>query len=77
MKVGNSVLMLSEASTAYPPGCSVNFAYVTDVYFVFPRRNLSRFVSHPRTGHASWVDRIGGFHDPFDNRWFVATRVTT
>jgi PhnB protein len=22
-----------------------------------------------------WGDRVGGFHDPFDNRWWVATRL--
>jgi PhnB protein len=23
-----------------------------------------------------WGDRVTGFHDPFENRWWVATRVT-
>jgi uncharacterized glyoxalase superfamily protein PhnB len=22
----------------------------------------------------TWGDRVGGFHDPRDNRWWVATR---
>ena len=22
-----------------------------------------------------WGDRVAGFHDPFDNRWWVATRI--
>ena len=35
VQVGDSVLMLSEASLAYPARPSVNFAYVTDVDFVF------------------------------------------
>jgi PhnB protein len=76
VQVGDSVLMLSEASSAYPPRPSVNFAYVTDVDSVFRAAISAGATAILEPVMQPWGDRIGGFHDPFDNRWWVATRVT-
>ena len=76
VQVGDSVLMLSEASSAYPPRPSVNFAYVTDVDSVFRAAISAGSTAILEPVMQPWGDRIGGFHDPFDNRWWVATRVT-
>ncbi len=73
VEIGDSVVMLSEASPAYPPRPSVNFAYVADVDAVF--RNALAGGANPilEPTVQPWGDRAAGFHDPFDNRWWVAT----
>lgn len=73
VQIGDSVLMLSEASTATPARPCVNFVYVEDVDSIF-RKALSagaKPIAEPTDW--PWGDRVGGFHDPFDNRWWVAT----
>lgn len=75
VEIGDSVIMLSEASPAYPPRPSVNFVYVADVDAVF-RKALARGATAILAPTMQpWGDRAAGFHDPFDNRWWVATRV--
>jgi PhnB protein len=70
--LGDSVLMLSEANEnrARP---SVVFAYVEDVDAVFQRARDAgaRHLRDPADW--PWGDRVAGFHDPCDNRWWVAT----
>ena len=76
VQIGDSVLMRSEASSAYPPRPSVNFAYVADVDSVFRAAISAGATTILELVMQPWGDRIGGFHDPFDNRWWVATRIT-
>ena len=73
VQIGDSVLMISEASTATPARPCVNFAYVEDVDNVF--RNALSAGATPIAEPTDWPwgDRVGGFYDPFDNRWWVAT----
>jgi PhnB protein len=73
VQIGDSVVMLSEASAETPARPSVNFAYVEDVDTVFQRALSAgaRPISEPTDW--PWGDRVGGFYDPFENRWWVAT----
>ncbi len=73
--IGDSVVMLSEATSDYPARPCVHFAYVDDVDAIFG--NALRAGARPivKPSEQSWGDRVGGFHDPFDNRWWVATHV--
>jgi PhnB protein len=75
VQVGDSVLMLSEGSAAYPSRPSVCFAYVADVDSVVQKAVAAgaKLILEPTD--QPWGDRVGGFHDPFDNRWWVATRL--
>lgn len=74
VEIGDSVVMLSEATSAYPPRQSVNFVYVPDVDAVFNRAVAAGAVPILEPTLQPWGDRVTGFHDPFENRWWVATR---
>lgn len=70
---GDSVLMLSEASES-PARPSVVFAYVEDVDVAFGRAVAAGATHLHEPKDWPWGDRVAGFHDPFDNRWWVATK---
>jgi uncharacterized glyoxalase superfamily protein PhnB len=69
--------MLSEATQTYPARPSVNFVYVADVDAVFDNAVGAGATPILRPTVQPWGDRAAGFHDPFDNRWWVATRIET
>ena len=75
VRIGDSVVMLSEATPDYPARPCVQYAYVDDVDEVFRKALLAgaRPIVEPST--QPWGDRVAGFHDPFDNRWWVATHI--
>ena len=73
VQIGDSVVMLSEATSAFPARPSVCFAYVADVDSTFRKALAAGAVSILEPSEQSWGDRVGGFHDPLDNRWWVAT----
>jgi PhnB protein len=76
VQIGDSVVMLSEATPAYPARASVNFTYVADVDAVFRSALAAGATPILEPTAQPWGDRVAGFHDPFDNRWWVATRLT-
>jgi uncharacterized glyoxalase superfamily protein PhnB len=69
---GDSVVMLSEASEN-PPRPSVVFAYVEDVDAAFGRAAAAGATDLREPKDWPWGDRVAGFHDPCDNRWWIAT----
>jgi PhnB protein len=74
VQIGDSVVMLSEASAAYPARPCVHYAYVLDVDAVFDRAMAAGASPILAPAEQTWGDRVGGFHDPCDNRWWVANR---
>ena len=76
VRIGDSLVMLSEASPDYPARPCVNFAYVDDVDAVFMKALRAGASAIIEPAEQPWGDRVGGFHDPFDNRWWVATHLT-
>lgn len=74
VRIGDSVVMLSQATTAYPSRPSVLFVYAADVDAVFRDAVAAGAKPILEPTEQPWGDRVGGFHDPFDNRWWVATR---
>jgi PhnB protein len=73
MQLGDSVVMFSEASRDHPARPSVNFVYVPDVDSVYRRAVTARATKLHEPQDWPWGDRVAGFHDPADNRWWVAT----
>jgi PhnB protein len=67
--------MLSNATSEFPARPRINFVYVDDVDSTFENgmRAGARPIAEP--SEQSWGDRVGGFHDPFDNRWWIATHL--
>jgi PhnB protein len=71
--VGDSHVMISDAEPEHPPRPSVSYAYVSDVDSVFTR-GMTAGATHPVAPEdRPWGDRVGGFTDPFENRWWIAT----
>ena len=71
--IGDSLVMISEASDRFPARPCVHFVYVDDVDLVVERA-VSRGAQalHSPTDQP-WGDRIGGIIDAFQNRWWIAT----
>jgi PhnB protein len=76
VRIGDSVVMLSEASEVYPARPCVLFAYTDDVDATYRAALVAGATTILEPTNQAWGDRVGGFHDPFDNRWWVATHLT-
>ena len=71
----HSLVMLSEATAEYPARPCVHFVYLDDVDAVFQKALRAGATPIIEPSEQPWGDRVGGFHDPFDNRWWVATHL--
>jgi len=72
-QLGNSVVMLSDASPDHPARPSVNYVYVPDVDAVYERAAAAGATNLRKSQEWPLGDRVTGFHDPANNRWQVAT----
>ena len=71
--IGDSIVMMSDSTPTNPARPAVTFVYVPEVDTVF-RRALERgCVSRLEPTVAPWGERVAGFADPWDNRWWVGT----
>jgi PhnB protein len=75
VQLGNSVIMLSEASPQHPARPSVNYVYVPDVDGVYKRAVAAGATQLRDPQDWPWGDRVAEFHDPAGDRWWVATCV--
>jgi uncharacterized glyoxalase superfamily protein PhnB len=75
VQLGNSVVMLSDASPDHPARPSVNYVYVPDVDGVYERAAAAGATNLRQPQDWPWGDRVAGFHDRADNRRWVATCV--
>ena len=75
VQIGDSVVMLSDATPDHPARPCVNFVYVVDVDAVYRKAVAAAASPIVDPSEQPWGDRVGGFHDPFDNRWWVASHV--
>jgi PhnB protein len=75
VRIGDSLVMLSEASEAYPSRPCAHFVYVPDVDATYRAALAAGATSILEPTEQSWGDRVCGFVDPFDNRWWVATHL--
>src|ERR671911_146905 len=73
VQLGNSVVMLSDASADDPARPSVNYVYVPDVDSVYRRAVAAGAANLREPQDWPWGDRVAGFDDPAANRWWVAT----
>jgi uncharacterized glyoxalase superfamily protein PhnB len=73
VRIGDSIVMMSDATASNPGRPSVAFVYVPDVDEVY-RRAIDRGCT-PRLVPTvqPWGDRVAGFTDRWDNRWWVGT----
>jgi PhnB protein len=72
-RVGDSHVMLAEASPDYPPISSAIHLYVEDVDATYGRALAAGAVSVMAPNDQFYGDRRADVIDPVGNRWFVAT----
>jgi PhnB protein len=71
--IGDSPLMLSQADAVYRARPSVLFVYVPDVDVTYRAAIAAGATPIREPRDQPWGDRVGGFHDPWQNRWWIAT----
>lgn len=74
--IGDSVVMISQADNTYGARPCVNFAYVDEVDLTYYRALEAGARPLLPPTNQTWGDRVGGIADPFDNRWWIATRMS-
>jgi PhnB protein len=72
--IGDSVVMISEADDTYDARPCVNFTYVDNVDAAHDRALAAGARPLVPPTDQAWGDRVSGIVDPFDNRWWIATR---
>jgi PhnB protein len=75
LELGDSVLMLGEASEQFPPHGARLMMYLADVDAVFGRAVAAGFTVKDRLRDQFWGDRTGRLVDPFGNEWYLATHI--
>jgi uncharacterized glyoxalase superfamily protein PhnB len=72
-KIGDSLVMLSEATEQTTPTQSMLYLYVPDVDAVYQRAIAAGGTSLMEPADQFYGDRSGGLQDPAGNRWFIGT----
>ena len=75
VKIGDSVVMMSDAMGEYGPMPTMLFLYVEDVDAVYKRALQAGATSTQEPENQFWGDRAGAVKDAFGNQWWIATHV--
>lgn len=75
LRVGDSMIELSEGSGAYPPQtCSIHF-YVPDVDVSHKRAVAAGGISRAEPDDKPYGERSSDIEDPSGNHWFIAKKI--
>ncbi len=74
VKIGESLLMLSDASPQFPSTSVYLYLYVEDADVAFKRAVAAGATPTMEPADQFYGDRRGDFADAFGNRWSVATQ---
>ena len=75
VRIGDSMVMMSDAMGEYGPMPTMLFLYVEDVDAVYKRALKAGGVSTQEPEDQFWGDRGGAVKDAFGNQWWIATHV--
>ena len=75
VRIGDSMVMMGEASDAWKPMPSALYLYVADVDVAYRRALAAGGTSTMEPMDQFYGDRSGGVKDPAGNIWWIATRV--
>jgi len=75
VRIGDSRVMLSEASGEYQPMPTMLHLYVEDMDTVYQRALQAGATSLRQPVDEFYGDRMGGVKDPFGNQWWIATHI--
>lgn len=74
-RIGDSVVMLGEASEKHPPRPAVLYLYVPDCDAAWRRALAAGATSVLEPTNMFYGDRSGGVADPCGNQWWIGSRV--
>src|SRR6187551_2862415 len=75
VKLGDSMIMLTEASEKYPPAHSYYYLYVPDVDASYKKALEAGAKSEMEPADQFYGDRSAGVKDPFGITWWIGTHV--
>ena len=75
VRIGTSILMVSEASPRYPAMASSYYLYVEDADSSMRRALEAGATLEMQVGNMPYGDRQGGIRDPAGNIWWVSQRL--
>ncbi|MBI1879221.1 MAG: VOC family protein [Chloroflexi bacterium] len=75
VRIGDSMVMMGEASDQYPPMPAMLHLYVEDADAVYKRALQAGATSLREPVDEFYGDRIGGVKDSFGNQWWIATHI--
>ena len=73
VKIGDSMVMMGEASEQWKPMPAALYLYVTDADAVYKRALQAGATSIMEPADQFYGDRHGGVKDPSGNMWWIAT----
>ena len=75
MKIGDSIVMIAEATEKYPPMPSAYYLYVPDTDATYKSALKAGATSLMEPADQFYGDRNAGIQDPSGNQWWIATHV--
>lgn len=75
IRIGDSIVMIAEATEQWPPMPTMLHLYVADVDDVHRRALAAGGASIGEPADMPYGDRSGGVTDPCGNQWWIATRI--
>ena len=75
IKIGDSLIMLSDATDQYPAGKAVLHVYVTDSDAVYQKAIKAGAKVVREIANQFYGDRSGGVEDRWGNQWWISSHV--
>lgn len=75
MKIGNSLLMMSDASDRFPAMPCMLYLYMEDVDATYKKALEAGGTSLREPTNEFYGDRSAGIQDKWNNQWWIATHV--
>jgi PhnB protein len=75
VKIGDSIVMLGDASGPYPPIPSMLYLYVNDVDATYKTALAAGGTSLQQPANQFYGDRTAAVKDPGGNSWYIASHV--
>jgi PhnB protein len=75
VRIGDSTIMLSEASTDFPAMPSSHYLYVADANAAMTQALAAGATKIMEVADMPYQDRQGGVKDPFGNIWWLSQRL--
>ena len=73
LKIGDSMIELSDGNEQYPPGAAAIHVYVRETDTVYRRALDAGAISLHPVEEKPYGERSGSVKDPFGNHWYIAT----